>query len=230
MTDGLEDAETSVTINVSGSGSAIFCDDFTRPSYPSEVLGGPTASALPAPCAPSSPLQWKEQTGNLRIVDGQLVNLASKATHIATIEDMGGADQAVAADFTSTTNMTVPRFGLLLRASEDARTYYMAYRAAGGASVLRLSRVVNGVETVLAQTAVPNPTVNVPFRLRASAVGTTLTLSLVGGKSISVSDSAIGGGTLGVLFTWQTTATPVYRADNFTACSGPPGTDCAGIP
>jgi hypothetical protein len=90
-----------------------------------------------------------------------------------------------------------------------------------------LSRVVGGVETVLAQTAVLNPVVNVPFRLRASAVGTTLTLSLVGGKSISVSDSAHGGGTLGLLLAWQTTATPVYRADNFTACSGPPGTDCS---
>jgi hypothetical protein len=122
----------------------------------------------------------------------------------------------------------VPCFGLLLR-FEDPLNHYVGHRAAGGASVLRLSRVVNGVETVLAQTAVPNPAQNLPFRLRASAVGTTLTLSLVGGKSISVSDSAHGGGTLGVLLAWQTTATPVYRSDNVVACSGPPGTDCAGV-
>ena len=57
---------------------------------------------------------------------------------------------------------------------------------------------------------------------------TSATLSLVGGESISVSDSTLGGGTLGLLLAWQTTATPVYRVDNFTACSGPPGTDCAG--
>jgi hypothetical protein len=82
---------------------------------------------------------------------------------------------------------------------------------------------------VLAQTPVPNPALNSPFRLRASAVGTTLTLSLVGGASVSVSDPAFNGGTLGLSLAWQTGATPSYRADNFKACSGPSGTDCSGI-
>jgi hypothetical protein len=76
---------------------------------------------------------------------------------------------------------------------------------------------------------VPNPALNSPFRLRASAVGTTLTLSLVGGANVSVSDPAFNGGTLGLSLAWQTGAGPSYRADNFKACSGPAGTDCSGI-
>ena len=88
---------------------------------------------------------------------------------------------------------------------------------------------MGGVETVLVQTPVPNPALNSPFRLRVSAVGTTLTLSLVGGASVSVSDPAFNGGTLGLSLAWQTGATISYRADNFKACSGPAGTDCSGI-
>ena len=226
--DGIANAQTQVTMQVSGGGATIFCDDFTRASDPSDSLGQPTSSALPAPCAPSSPLSWMENSGNLQISGGQLVNAPVKATHIATVGNLTGVDQAVAVDFTSTTNMTAPRFGILLRFL-DPQNYYVAYRLVGGASLLRLARVAGGVETVLAQTPVPNPALNSPFRLRASAAGTTLTLSLVGGASVSVSDPAFNGGTLGLSLAWQTGATPSYRADNFKACSGPPGTDCSGI-
>jgi hypothetical protein len=156
------------------------------------------------------------------------VNAPVKATHTATVGDIAGVDQAAAADFTSTTNMTAPRFGIVLRFN-DPQNYYIAYRMVGGASLLRLARVVGGVETVLAQAPVPNPVVSTPFRLRAGVAGTTLTLSLVGGASVSVSDPAINGGTLGLSLAWQTSAAPSYRADNFKACSGPPGTDCSGI-
>jgi len=227
-TDGIAEARAQMTLQVSGAGAAIFCDDFTRALDPGDSLGRPTNSALPAPCAPSSPLSWEEQSGDLRISEGQLVNAPVKASHMATVGNLTGVDQAVAVDFTSTTNMTSPRFGIVLRFT-DPRNYYVAYRLVGGASLLRLSRVKDGVETVLAQTGVPNPAVNAPFRLRASATGTTLALSLAGGASVSASDPTFNGGTLGLSLAWQTTATPSYRADNFKACSGPPGTDCSGI-
>jgi hypothetical protein len=166
--DGMASAQTQVTMQVSGGGGAIFCDDFTRASDPSDSLGQPTSSALPAPCAPSSPLSWVENSGNLQISGGQLVNAPVKATHIATVGNLTGVDQAVAVDFTSTTNMTAPRFGILLRFL-DPQNYYVAYRLVGGSSLLRLARV--SAETVLAQTLVS--ALNSPFRLRASAVGTT---------------------------------------------------------
>jgi len=107
----------------------------------------------------------------------------------------------------------------------------------GGASVLRISKVVNGVETVLAQAALPNPTQGVPFRLRASAAGTALTLQLcpsagncsAGGTTVSASDPTFqSGGRVGLLFKWGVSATPSYIADTFKACVGPPGAATPG--
>src|SRR5206468_3846112 len=104
-----------------------------------------------------------------------------------------------------------------------------AYRLVGGASVLRISRVVGGVEKVLVQTPVPNPTQNVPFRLRASIAGTTLTLQLIDGATTSISDPTFTGGGVGVMFSWPANGTPSYAVDDFKACGGAPLVDCSGI-
>jgi hypothetical protein len=98
-------------------------------------------------------------------------------------------------------------------------------------SALRIAKVVGGVETVLGQFGVPNPTLNKPFRLRASIAGSTLTLRLDGTQRLSVSDStpALSSGRVGVRVGWKTAATPSYRVDEFNACNGPTGTDCSAI-
>jgi hypothetical protein len=93
-----------------------------------------------------------------------------------------GVDQTVAAYLTPTTNMTLPRLGLLLR-SENPQDHCIACRAAGSASVLRLSRVLAGVETVLSQTAVPDPPVRPGLRRASSDALTPNVVSVTFGSS-----------------------------------------------
>ena len=184
-----------------------------------------------------SSLQWQEDSGAFAISANQLVTETGPVgtTYIATVSGFAGPDQAVAVDFTSPLNSTAPRFGIALRFS-NPQNYYLLYRWVGGASVLRISKVASGVETVLAQTPLPNPTLNVPFRLRASVAGTALTLQLcpsAGTCSAGAPRSAPptrrspSGGVTGVHFKWSVSATPSYIADNFKACVGPPGAGCA---
>jgi len=54
--------------------------------------------------------------------------------------------------------------------------------------------------------------------------GSSLSLQLVGGASITATDSTFAsGGRLGLLFSWGVQNTPSYIADNFNACTGPTG-------
>jgi outer membrane protein assembly factor BamB len=252
VTDGLEDAQLlpKPNVNVTGGGLAYFCDSFTRAN--SSSLGSPGNTInLPPPCPSSSSLQWEEEllppsiatsmsiSGNQLITDGP-----NRTIHMAAVSAYAGSDQAVAVDFTSTYNATAPRFGIRLR-STGPQNHYVAYRWVGGASVLRISKVVGGVETILVQTPVPNPTVNVPFRLRASVAttaggsGAVLTLQLcpstascTGGTTATatISNPPFSGGGVGLhVSTWATTTAPSYIVDNFKACVGGPGADCSGI-
>jgi hypothetical protein len=232
VSDGIAASVAQGTVTVNGGQTVNFCDTFTR-AADSTVLGGPTSVTCPG----GSLLTWKEypDAGDLMISAGQMINAPVKATHIATVPGLKNADQVAAVDFTSVLNSTNPRFGIVLR-MQNTENYYLAYRLVGGASVLRLAKVVDGVETVLGQTPVPNPTQNVSFRLLAEAAGTTLTLQLEGsGQTVSVPfDATFAGGSIGILLSWVTTATPQYKVDNFTACSTPPRlpTDpdpCSGI-
>ena len=236
VSDLLATSQKQVTMNVSGGDPVVFCDGFTRDT--SDTLGGPGTSgaALGAPCPADTALTWQENSGDMQISSGgKLVTKPVKATHIATVANLAGIDQAVSTDFVSTLNASVPRFGIVLRFS-DPLNYYYAYRLVGGSNSLRISRVINGVETVLAQTPVPNPALNAAFRMRASVTGTSLSLSLCAaagpggcaavGTTVNATDASLVGGTLGTHIAWQTSATPSYKIDNFIACSGPSGTDC----
>ena len=237
VTDGM--ANTTLlpkpNVNVTGGGTSFFCDAFTRADR--DTLGSPGAGAPACPSPSISSLQWQEDSGAFAIGANQLVTETGPVgtTYIATVSGLAGPDQAVAVDFTSPLNSTAPRFGIALRFS-NPQNYYLLYRWVGGASVLRISKVAYGVETVLAQAPLPNPTQNVPFRLRASVAGTALTLQLcpsagtcsAGGTTVSASDATFqSGGLTGVLFKWGVSATPSYIADNFKACVGPPGAGCA---
>ena len=236
VTDGM--ASTTFlpkpNISVTGGGTSFFCDAFTRAN--SSTLGSPGAGAPPCPSPSNSALTWQEDSGAFAISANQLVTETQPVgtPYIATVSGFTGLDQAVAVDFTSTLNSNAPKFGIVLRYT-DPQNYYLLYRWVGGASVLRISKIVNGLETVLAQAALPNPTQNVPFRLRASAAGTALSLQLCpsagtcspGGTTVSVSNSTFQNGRVGVLFKWGVSATPSYIADNLKACVGPPGAVCS---
>jgi hypothetical protein len=126
-----------------------------------------------------------------------------------------GATQTVGADFASVSNAAGPAFGVVLR-YKDPQNYYLVYRLAGGSSVLRISRFVNGVEKILASASVPKPTVNSFFHLAGRATGTTLTLELNGAQKLSATDPTFASGSPGILL-GAGTGTSSQRADNFSA-------------
>src|SRR6185369_10795367 len=133
--------------------------------------------------------------------------------HIAIYPGLGDPSQSVSADFASVDNNLGPRFGVILR-YQDPQNYYRIYRATGGASVLRISKIVGGVETVLATASLANPTKNVFFRLEGRVIGNTLTLALDGVNKATAADSAFSAGAVGILIQAGGT-TSFHRADNF---------------
>ncbi|MGE0681330.1 MAG: PQQ-binding-like beta-propeller repeat protein [Candidatus Binatia bacterium] len=193
-------ATVTITVNSSGGGGGSFTDNFKRPN--SSVLGN----------------GWVEVQGDLEISVGELVNSASKDTHIAVLPNLHGSLQSAAIDFASVDRSRVIRFGIILR-YQDPLNYYLFYRQTGGASLLRISKIVNGVETVLKSAPTSNPSLDTFFRLGGRVLGTTLTLELDGIDQIAVSDSTFANGvpgmTLGILS--GSASPPPYRADNFSA-------------
>jgi len=213
VSDGQLSDNDTVKITVApsgGGGGGSFQDTFTRAD--SDTLGGPS---------PSGP-QWAEPvvttqyTGNLAIAGNKLVNTA-RGDNIGYLPALTGANQSAAGDFTSGDNNASPRLGVLLR-YQDARNHYRLYRISGGSSQLRISKIVNGTETILKSVQVPMAPLNTPFHLVGSASGTTLTLTLTGVPPISVVDSTYQTGSIGVLVNTGPTAT--HSADTFCAGIG----------
>jgi hypothetical protein len=100
----------------------------------------------------------------------------------------------------------------------------------GGSSVLRIARIMNGIETILASIGTPQATVNTPFRLSADATGTKLTLKLCAAtdtstgttcvntlQTLTATDSMLAGGSVGVLLGTGSGSTQQYRVDKFAA-------------
>ena len=84
-----------------------------------------------------------------------------------------------------------------------------------GSSVLRISRVVDGIETVLGQRSFPNPGRGTWFRLGARADGKLLTLELNDVPLFTVTDGTFAEGTLGLLL--GSVGRLSLPADDFTA-------------
>ncbi len=179
-------------------GSRTFTDSFDRAD--STVLGN----------------GWTEVTGDLNLANMQLHNAAVAGDHLAVQSGLTGSTQTVSADFASAGNDSAPNFGLILRYQGPGR-YYRIYRNTGGSKVLRISRVVNGAESVLKSIGVPNPAANVFFHLEGRVIGTTLTVTLDGVHKTSVTDSTYGPGAVGIVIHSGGGATPVHTADNFRA-------------
>jgi outer membrane protein assembly factor BamB len=191
----------SVNIEVTAAGTGTFFRDNFN-----------TGTALQPP--------WTQIAGvpALVIKNSQLQN-PDRDDYIAIVDDpnLNGAIQSASADFTDTNNNSGPRLGLVLRV-QDARNYYRLYRWAGGTNELRISKVFNGSETVLKRATVALPAEGTPFHLVGSANGPTLTLSLVGGPLISVTDAnaPYTSGKIGVLINPGGQQT-FHAADNFCA-------------
>jgi hypothetical protein len=191
-------------------------------ALPSEALASSTTLADTFDRSDSTTLGqgWQETQGDLLINLNELRNAAGIAGSSIAIQGASLSDQqTVTAQFASPSNNSVPVLGFVLR-YQNPTSYYMAYRQAGGTSVLRIARVSGGQETVLQQTGVPNPTANTLFRLTAYVNGGTISLTLEGGPTLTVSDASIASGSVGILLGSRTTNAALrssQRLDNFSA-------------
>ena len=147
---------------------------------------------------------WITVAGSLMIQGAQARNAPARVMHTGIQAGLVGATQSVSASFASVDNNLGPLFGLLLR-YKDSRNYYWCYRATGGASVVRIARVVNGVETVLKSVGITNPQKEEFFSLDCQARAATLATRLRSAWSGSVSETLavypnwISGGTSGFI-------------------------------
>jgi len=159
---------------------------------------------------------WSVVSGSLKVVAGEARNDVAKALHMAVRPGLSGAVQTVTASFASMSNNVGPRLGLVLR-YQDASNYYTCYRMTGGSSVLRIAKVVGGVETVLKSVTIANPAANALFTLSCQASGNMLTLQLNGVTKVSAGDAAFASGSVGFAMGGGNGGTVSHRADNFSA-------------
>jgi hypothetical protein len=195
------------TVATGGSGAAgTFTDVFSRDD--SSTLGN----------------GWTQVSGSLMIQGRQARNAAMKTSHTAVQATLVGATQIVSGSFASMDNNSGPRFGLILR-YKDPQNYYTCYRQAGGSSLFRIAKVVNGMETVLKWGTIQNPVKGALFSfdcgVQGSGPGTKLTLSFNGATKLTVSDSTFPSGSVGMSIGYQSggpSVKPVSNAINkFTA-------------
>ena len=146
--------------------------------------------------SPTLASDWTEVRGQASIHGSQLWSPAV-GDYVAVVPSLYSSDQQASAEFASPDNNQAPRFGIVLRFQYPSN-YYLVYRQTGGSSVLRISRVVAGVETVLKQRNLePRPRRAVPLGARAE--GQLLTLLLDDVPVFTVSDGMFAEGTLGLL-------------------------------
>jgi outer membrane protein assembly factor BamB len=196
VSDGLAEKSASLTVTVTSAGGSPD-DDFNR--VDSTTLGH----------------GWQEVQGDFQISANELRNAPLKATHIAIQPAFAGTTQSASASFASVDNNPSPRFGIVLR-FKDPKNYYVFYRQSGGTNALRISKVVNGIETVLAKQTVGLPALNTFFRLGGDASGTSLKLILNDAVKLSVTDATFSGGSIGILLGTGSSSTRQYRADDFS--------------
>jgi glucose/arabinose dehydrogenase len=162
---------------------------------------------------------WQEVSGDLSISALELRNAPTKRLfQIAIVPTFLSSTQTVGARFaTINGSNSGPRFGVVLR-YQDPQNYYLVSRLCGPTSVVQISKVVNGTETVLATKALPNPASSTFFRLVGEANGATLTLKVDNAQMLSVVDSTFSAGNVGIgLGSTSTTIGETHRADDFTA-------------
>jgi hypothetical protein len=160
---------------------------------------------------------WVEAKGDFSVTAGELRSGPTRALHMALLPSVTGSRESVAATFASTGNNYSPRFGLIMR-YRDALNYYTCYRVTGGTSALRISKVVNGLETVLKSAPIASPAKDAKFRLTCTAESSTLTVEL-GGSRLTVTDSSFTSGSVGLVMgsEWSLGGQgPSHRADDFS--------------
>ena len=161
---------------------------------------------------------WLELSDGLSIARNELRSAPTKNLfQMAVVPTYASADQTVAASFATLNRNSGPRFGVALR-YQDPLNYYLVSRRGGGTSVVQISKIVNGSETVLKSLALSNPVSNTFFRMGGGANGSTLTLKLDGVLKLSVVDSTYSAGNIGIgLGSLSSTSGQTIRANDFAA-------------
>ena len=203
----------SVSVVITAADVVTCTDSFDR-SNDSAKLGIPDEGACPGG-------SWMPVVGTLFINANKASSAALKGPHVAVLPSITGMN-TVEADFTSIQdNNPSPRFGLVLRQHQNgqsAQNYYLVSRLAGGTTGLRISRIANGVETVLKHVPAPNPVPGRAFRLKGSISGNVLTLYLDGVLKVSASDpNPFESGSVGLYIATGSGPNRSYVADNFSA-------------
>ena len=157
---------------------------------------------------------WTQVAGSFVINGNMLKNAPQSGNALAVVSALSGGTQTASADFTSVDNNLGPRFGIVL-SYQNPTNYYLLYRQTGGSSRLLISKIVNGVETVLENASLSNPHKGVPFHITGSVTGTTLKLDFNGVNKVTVTDATFTTGKVGIMV--GTGGTFQQQADNFTA-------------
>jgi hypothetical protein len=160
---------------------------------------------------------WSPVSGSFQIVSGEARNQVSKVLHMAVRPELHGVTQTVSTTFASMSNNVAPRFGVVLHYL-SVGNYYLCYRQIGGSSMLRIAKVVNGVETVLKSATVSNPAQGSRFTLSCQASGGSLTLKLDGVIKATVADpAATVSGSVGFAMGGSSGGAVSHHADDFSA-------------
>ena len=185
---------------VAAGGGGGFTDGFDRADDPAALGNG-----------------WSAVSGSFQIVSGEARNQVSKVLHMAVRPELQGIAQTVSTTFASMSNNVAPRFGVVLHYL-SAGNYYLCYRQMGGSSMLRIAKVVNGVETALKTVALANPAQGSRFTLSCQASGGLLTLLLDGVTKVTVADpAATVSGSVGFAMGGSSGGAVSHRADDFSA-------------
>ena len=173
-------------------GRGDFFDDFNRGDSPVPGMG------------------WLTVQGDLAVAAGELrSNASAKGTHLAVQPSLSGTYQSAEAEFASADNNTAA-----LGSCWDSPAW--DDRLIGGASLVRIAKVENGVERVLASANLTNPARGKFFLLRREATTTGLSLELDGVRKLSVNESGFAAGSPGVLVR-VVSGKAAHRIDNFSA-------------
>jgi len=198
---GASGASYAVTAVAGAGGSGgSFTDGFARADDPTGLGNG-----------------WSAVSGGFQIASGEARNQATKVLHMAVRPELQGAAQTVSTTFASTNNNGSPRFGVVLR-YRDVRNYYLCYRQVGGSSMVRIAKVVNGVETVLKSVGVANPAQGARFTLSCQVSAGALALQLDGAtKAAAVDATPLASGGAGFAMGGSAGSGASHRADDFSA-------------
>jgi len=140
---------------------------------------------------------WQETQGNFKVANGVAANNAAVSMALLNPLFIQVSDATVTANVTTFGSNQFA--GLVARASADGSSYYQAglSRTAGGNSLV-ISRVQNGVVTVLGSTAVADNFGQLKFQVTGSTLTLTLNPSSATPTVLTVFDSTLTLGTFGL--------------------------------